>query len=508
VDPRSSRGSLSAEGLSSVAGHHLGPNQSRLSIQVAGSGLVLAAPGLGLLLVEWMAAQVLSVREIGLIQLFLIPAQSIASIVLLGTPVTLAWWASVAVGRKSRPPVIPTVGLGLVIGGFAAFSLLFLSPKWPGNGQGMSPELWMQLAVLLSGFLAGAAVWEPMIIAMGGHRWAVITAGVSMVAMALMAAVLLLLPDPAPLLAIPTALITSAVIRTIGSAWFFICVARRTTAMGPPEGLASFAIMAAAIAIMDSTSTWADRIIVSTAAKDPAQLALYRYGARELPMLAALTGALALVLRSRLTAGRSSSSSSVLCSAHVAERLRWTASSAALLLALIPVGTWLGIYAPNLFTWVYGPQWSEASTYFRIYLVLLIARGLPLLSLLQAEGFRFVVLLGALVDAFIAAGLGAFLVLGLGMGPQAAAWCFVVGTLIQTGIYAQAAQRHLGSILPWRALGWSLLGSCCVLVVSPLVLCLMHASVGFVIQGLLTLVVIRLLIRRFCPPLPIPESSE
>jgi O-antigen/teichoic acid export membrane protein len=227
-----------------------------------------------------------------------------------------------------------------------------------------------------------------------------------------------------------------------------------------PAGAWGFAAMAATISLLDAASTWADRLIVSAMNGNSATLALYRYGAREVPLLGGIIGAISHVLLARMTAARTSAVSKPGRDgqkAHADERNRWRLTVALLWVVLIPAGSWLFVHSPALFTWVYGREWAGAADYFRVYLLLLLVRAMPLMVLMQAEGLRGVIVVGSALDLAVAAGGGALLVLIWGCSPMAAAGAYVVGTFLQTGVYLLALWRRCQIVPPWRVFGLSMI---------------------------------------------------
>ncbi len=419
--------------------------------QVGGMGIVLAVPALVLFILEWMAARVLGPVSVGEVLNYLIPAQALSALILLGLPSTMTWLAA-NTGQGRAPIAVSTIlGPSLVVGGLAGvlwFSGITRPEIEPGVPWQVGAVGYCGTFIIASSM---ALIWEAVLIGRGHIRIVAVSAVLSGLVSVGIGAWGLRSGPTLAMVALPMGLAAGSLLR-----WLIALAVLTRFGVWKwdhrillPPGLAAFALAAGAVAVVNALSTWADRMIVmASLVSSPDQLAYYRYGARELPLLSSLIGAFSPILLARLSLGQAPDGTERF---HT-ERERWLTTTRALWAILIPVGCIVGVHAPILFEWVYGPGWSASAPYFRVYLLLLLVRAMPLMVLLQAEGHQKAIILGALIDLGFAAGLGSLLVLGLGWGPMAAAGSFVAGTLVQGAYYAWVIHYKVGLEFPRVAL--------------------------------------------------------
>lgn len=217
---------------------------------------------------------------------------------------------------------------------------------------------------------------------------------------------------------------------------------------------AAVALPVALTAAIDACSAYADRAVVARLFS-PVELALYRYGAQEVPFVALLAGAFTPVLLPQISA--------FLHEERRTEALmvwHWAATrTAALLFGIFWALLWI---APDFLTLLYSPRYREAELYFRIYLLLLPVRVvafMPMLYALKRGGAAAGVAAG---EAVLSVALALALTRQIGLA--GAAWSVVIATALQAAVYLAVIRSGLQcpwkEVLPWRTLLRDLWISC------------------------------------------------
>lgn len=212
------------------------------------------------------------------------------------------------------------------------------------------------------------------------------------------------------------------------------------------------------ISAVDTISSWLDRTLVSRF-YDSADLAVYTYGAVEIPFISIVIGSIAPVLlphfSARLREGRRDE---VLEVWH-----RATRKGAAILFGMFFLFLCL---APEFLTALYSHRYRDSALYFRIYLALLPFRVVAYMPMLFALGRNHYVMVGAVGEILLNLVVSLFLILKTPLGMAGAACGTVISTLCQAAFYLSGIRAGLGTtwsgLLPWRplardfawALGW------------------------------------------------------
>ncbi len=227
----------------------------------------------------------------------------------------------------------------------------------------------------------------------------------------------------------------------------------RPTLAGLREQI-GFAVPLGLAGLAGALSLSLDQVIVANRCT-PEQFAVYSVGAFEIPLIGIITGsitAVCLVEYARMF--RENRAKDVVELMH-----RATTRSA---LLLLPAMIFLFCEAPALMTLLFRKAYTESSTPFRIYLLLLPIRTITFGAILQAAGQSRLVLAQSILGLLANAVLGWILV-GF-FGPNGAAAASVAATwLISVPFLIWAIQRTVKTswraLFPWPALGRIFLAS-------------------------------------------------
>lgn len=208
-----------------------------------------------------------------------------------------------------------------------------------------------------------------------------------------------------------------------------------------------FILPLAAYGGVDVLSRWLDRSIISTL-YSPAQLAVYTYGALEIPFVGILVGAITPVLLPEFSAAWGAGDRKRILDLWGRATVRTAAFLLPLLFFLYPLaGPYLEFF--------YSGNYAESRPFLRMYLLLMPVRIIAFTPLLFALGRSGWVLAGALVDLAMNLAISLWLIPSLGMlGPAAGT---VAATWIQSLVYLAVIAATLGvslrAVLPWKRLG-------------------------------------------------------
>lgn len=197
---------------------------------------------------------------------------------------------------------------------------------------------------------------------------------------------------------------------------------------------------------LDVFSRWLDRSMISTFFS-PDQLAVYTYGALELPFVGILMSAVTPVLLPEFSAAWASGDRERIVSLWGRATLRTAALLLPLMFFLYPLSeAFLQVF--------YSSRYAESSPYLRAYLLLLPVRTIAFTPMLFALGRPGWVLAGAVIDLALNLTLSLWLIPPLGMlGPAVGT---VLSTWVQAGLYfvviGQRLGIGLGRQMPWDRL--------------------------------------------------------
>jgi len=177
--------------------------------------------------------------------------------------------------------------------------------------------------------------------------------------------------------------------------------------------------------MIDVLSRGLDRILVSFlfTVKD---LAVYQYGAQEIPFIGILIGSISAVVIPEIS--------------RIRHEGRWEEfatlfrnASVKTALILFPLFGFLMIFAPKIYLILYTESYLAAVPVFRIYLLMLPLRIISFQSILFALGKTRSVIVGAVFD--LVANLTLSLILAARMGPVGVALGLVIATMGQVVFY-------------------------------------------------------------------------
>ena len=174
--------------------------------------------------------------------------------------------------------------------------------------------------------------------------------------------------------------------------------------------------------------------------RDEAVFAIFRYGARELPLAQALAGGLGVAIIPRLTED---------WEAGLAELKAMTRR---LFHLLFPLTAVLILLSPWFFPWVFNPDFADSAIIFQIYLMLTFSRLLFPNSLLLAKGEPKVIFRVGLLELAVKVVFG-FICIYYG-GLVGLAWSAVIAFMTEkAGLIIYLRYRHqvrLSQWIPWQ----------------------------------------------------------
>ncbi len=197
---------------------------------------------------------------------------------------------------------------------------------------------------------------------------------------------------------------------------------------------------------VDVFSRWLDRSLISTLFT-PEQLAVYTYGALEIPFVGILIGAVMPVLLPELSAAWGRNDRARILDLWGRATVRVAAFLLPLLFFLFP----LAIAYLQVF---YSEKYVDSAPFLRAYLLLMPVRVIAFTPMLFALGRSGWVLAGGLIDLVLNFTVSVLLIPGLGMlgpavGTVASTWVQAVAYLL---VIRAALATPLGNLLPWRRL--------------------------------------------------------
>lgn len=155
--------------------------------------------------------------------------------------------------------------------------------------------------------------------------------------------------------------------------------------------------------LIGASADYIDVLIVASYFEDEAMFAIFRYGARELPLATLLVNGLVAAMLPIVARDPETGM------AELRQR------SLRLARILYPLSIVLMLISPPLFTWVYSPEFLESARVFNVYLLVLSSRILlPHLLISAQEHNRFLVL-ASLLETLLNIGLSLWLVRWYGL---------------------------------------------------------------------------------------------
>lgn len=207
----------------------------------------------------------------------------------------------------------------------------------------------------------------------------------------------------------------------------------RTRAWKPAKDFSLFSAPFLGHAILGGLMDYVDGALVLHLFPDPDQFALYRYGARELPLSMLLVSGVVTALAPRMKDNPAETMQRLIH--HQVRLSHW----------LFPGACLLALVSPLLFRMVYGDAFSGASTIFNIYLLILPSRILMPQTILYGHGNSLTLMGIGAVEVLLNAILSILLAQSLGVAGIAWATVFAFGI---GKILMMAFVKHRYGLLP------------------------------------------------------------
>lgn len=151
------------------------------------------------------------------------------------------------------------------------------------------------------------------------------------------------------------------------------------------------------------SADYIDVLIVASYFEDEAQFAIFRYGARELPLATLMVGGMVAAMLP-VIAGDPEAGMAELRQRIV--RLAWL---------LYPISIVMLLVSVPIFTWVYSPEFKESARVFNVYLLVLTSRMLIPQLLVTAREHNRVLLLSSVLETLLNVALSLWLVRWYGL---------------------------------------------------------------------------------------------
>ncbi len=185
---------------------------------------------------------------------------------------------------------------------------------------------------------------------------------------------------------------------------------------------------------------YVDGFIVTSHFEDTGMFAIFRYGARELPLVTILTAALTATLIPLAVENQTVAIDKI--KIEVDKLTNW----------LFPVTMGLMLLSPYLFPLVYTDNFQESATVFNLYLLIISSRLLLPQVIIYAQQHNFVLVWSAIIEVLINLGLSLYLVEDYGLSGIAFATviAYLVNKIILIGYNYIKFQIPLSAYLNWR----------------------------------------------------------
>lgn len=430
-----------------------------LTRRAGGVAVAQAALAAGAVATDMLLAWMLDRSTNGLLQSAFIVTRVAVLAGALGVPTSLYFLFPRAEegerGRLIRQSFAILAAVGAVLG-----TLIWAGAPWMVGWLGQPDTVTglLRAGSLAVAFGLPALLAEPILIVSGRPWLASANAAVgALLQVALIASALALWKRPEGVF--PALALTSAL--RLGLPLIFVWRQQRIASAARPavpwrRAIATQMAVAFPIgltAAIDAVSSYLDRAVVARHFS-PAELALYRYGAQEVPLIGLVIGALTPVLLPRFSV--------LLQEEKPGEVLElWKRAAAKTAVVLFGIFWALLWVAPEFLAVLYSPLYRDAALYFRVYLILLPLRVVACMPMLYALGRGRFVALVAGGEVLLNLVLALLLIRFAGAGPAGAAWATVLATAVQALIYLTAIRQGLGCrwsvLLPWGNLSRSLL---------------------------------------------------
>jgi len=143
---------------------------------------------------------------------------------------------------------------------------------------------------------------------------------------------------------------------------------------------------------------YVDGFIVTSHFEDTGMFAVFRYGARELPLVTILTAALTATLIPLAVENQALAITKIKAEVH--KLSRW----------LFPLTVLLILLSPYLFPLVYTDKFAESAQVFNVYLLIISSRLLLPQVIIYAKQHNFVLVWSAIIEVLVNLGLSLYLV--------------------------------------------------------------------------------------------------
>ena len=397
-------------------------------------------------------------REInGFFQKGYLVARIVVPVVAFGLPTALYYFLPRLTGTARRAVVIRSLAVLAALGVVAA-AVVFWAAPWLAREMGNAALVTLiraACAVIVVSLPALAA--EPLLLV--AERARVWAAASLLAALVQVGGVGLLLAGGAGLAWLFAAIAAAAAVRLIPALVLAGRLYPSDSAAGeqgllPPAmvGVGRHAMYVLPIGLagmLDAGSLWLDRALVALRFGD-GDLALYSYGATEVPFIAILTGSLLPVLLPEISARLArKDSEGALALWH----------RAALVTAPVLFGLWFALLwvAPDFLATIYSERYRGSAVFFRIYLCMLPLRVVAYIPTLNAMNRNGAVLAGAAGELILNVALALWLMSPERLGMAGAAWAMVIATMVQVAWYLVCIRRGFSvswrRLLPWARLG-------------------------------------------------------
>lgn len=185
---------------------------------------------------------------------------------------------------------------------------------------------------------------------------------------------------------------------------------------------------------------YVDGFIVTSHFEDTGMFAIFRYGARELPLVTILTAALTATLIPLAVENQALAIDKI--KMEVDKLINW----------LFPVTMVLMLLSPYLFPLVYTNNFRESASVFNVYLLIISSRLLLPQVIIYAQQHNFVLVWSAIIEVLINLGLSLYLVRDYGLAGIAFATviAYLVNKIILIAYNYIKFQIPLSAYLNWR----------------------------------------------------------
>ena len=208
--------------------------------------------------------------------------------------------------------------------------------------------------------------------------------------------------------------------------------------------------------LVGNSTEYIDGLIVTSQFEDTGTFAIFRYGARELPLVTLIVGGLMTALLPVISGDEADG---------LLEVRRRTAQFSNF---LFPLSAVLMLLSPWLFSWVYNPEFRESAFVFNVYLLIIISRILLPQLVIIGRNRSYILVRNALFESLLNVGLSLWLVQQFGLLGIAYATviAFILAKLSLIWFVWSAFRIPPNAYIPLRSWGvWSVFLLCCFIAV-------------------------------------------